>query len=216
MNDHGGVLLAPSVSIKSKSLWYGLYHWFRFFLRTRRLQITFQTSLCASVSPRIDWSPYIQNFPECVVSVVKNHDFSVNWNKKGRGLLQIRFNGNFFWIFSRLIGPQEGLSISTLWVEKSVLQVTDVIRHVLLGSGLNKDTNFYQKYGFGGPKLNEIGFRFDINKQTDNHHFFINFLHTWRWWEIISWRLRSDSCVIIEIHAGVTFIYQRVTLSESL
>ena len=215
MNDHGGVLLAPSVSIKSKSLWYDLYHWFRFFLRTRRLQITFQTSLCVSVPPRIDWSPYIQNFPECVVSIVKNHDFSVNWNKKGRGLLQIRFNSNFFWIFSRLIGPQEGLSMSILWVEKSVLQVTGVVRHVPLAVRLNRDTDLNQKYEFWNSKPNEIDFWLDVNNQIDNHKFFINCLHDWRWWEIISWRLRSDACVIVEIHAGVTFIYQRVTLSAS-
>ena len=42
--------------------------------------------------------------------------FSGNWNKKGRGLLQIYFNGKIFGTFSRLIGHQRGLSIyCTYW-----------------------------------------------------------------------------------------------------
>ena len=56
----------------------------------------------------------------------KNHDFSSNWDKKRRGLLQIHFNDKMFWTFSRLVGPQEGLSIYVLWVEKSTCEVDHV------------------------------------------------------------------------------------------
>ena len=33
----------------------------------------------------------------------------------------------------------------------------------------------------------EIGFRLNINNQIDIDQFFINSLHVWRWWQIISW-----------------------------
>ena len=50
--------------------------------------------------------------------------FSGNWNKKGRGLLQMYFNAQLFWIFSPLVGSQEGLSISPLCIEKSISKIT--------------------------------------------------------------------------------------------
>ena len=112
----------------------------------------------------------------------QNIDFWGNWDKKRRGLLQTQCNGKFFWITSRLFGPQEGLSISTICVEKSVLQITHVVTHVLLGYGLNWDTTFYQNHGFWGLKSDEIGFRRKINNPIDIYQFSINFLRVWRWW----------------------------------
>ena len=48
--------------------------------------------------------------------------FGENWTKKGRGLLQIYFNGKILGTFSRLIGHQRGLSIYPLGGEKSICE----------------------------------------------------------------------------------------------
>ena len=61
------------------------------------------------------------------------HDFSkfefLNFKKTVNG----HINGKFHSIFSKLIVPQEGLSISSLGVEQSTLKVTYIIVTSVLG-----------------------------------------------------------------------------------
>lgn len=126
-------------------------------------------------------------------------------------MLQTHFVGYLFWIFSRLIGSQEGLSTSSMWVEKYVLQVTHVITYCLLGVRLNRHTNFWEFPLEIMIFRSKIKFRLNINNQIDVDQFFINSLHAWRWWTIVSWKFYFKMCLFIEIYLIVTFNCQIVT-----
>ena len=151
----------------------------------------FQALFRTSVSSWIDWSPYGQNFPECAAPVIEIMIFRKIKIKRDGGcykLFYLRLSVIFFENFSRLIGPQKGSSISSLWVEKYALQVTHVITYFLLGVRLKRGTNFKDLPSKSWVFRSEIGFRLDINNQIDINQFFINSVHAWSWWQIISWR----------------------------
>ena len=59
-----------------------------------------------------------------------------------------------------------------------------------------------------------IGFRLNINNQIDIDQFFINSLHVWRWWQIISWRSRFRMCLFIVFYLIVTSKYQKSNLRK--
>ena len=142
------------------------------------------------------------------------HDFSEFEFLNSQKTVNGHINGKILQIVSQLVGPQEGLSISTLCVEKFVLQVTHVVTDVPLGVRLNRDTTFYQFCPKWWVLGSEIGFRLNINKQIDIHQFLINFLHVWRWWQIISWRSYFIVCFFTIIYFIVTFIYQMGNLCK--
>ena len=58
----------------------------------------------------------------------------------------------------------------------------------VLGVRLKQDTTFKDLPSKSRVFRSEIGFRPNINNQIDINQFFINSLHAWRWWQIISWR----------------------------
>ncbi len=68
----------------------------------------------------------------------RNHDFSkfefLNTLKTVNG----HINGKILRTFSRLVGYQEGLSISFLWVENLICKVDPILIPILLGLELNK------------------------------------------------------------------------------
>ena len=134
--------------------------------------------------------------------------------KRDGGCYKLISNGYFSEIFSRLVGPQEGLSISNLWVEKYVLQVTHVITYFPLGVRLKQGTTFYAFSPQNWFLRSEIGFQLNINKQINIYQFFINFLHAWRWWQIISWRSYFRMRLFVVIYLIVTFICQRSDLCK--
>ena len=172
----------------------------------------FQALFRTSVSSRIDWAPYGQNFPECVAPVIEIMIFRKIKIKRDGGcykLLYLRLSIIFFEIFSRLVGPQKGSSISSLWVEKYALQVTHAITYFLLGVRLKRGTNFKDLPSKSWVFRSEIGFRLDINNQIDINQFFINSVHVWRWWQIILWRSYFRMCLFVMIYLIVTFIYQK-------
>ena len=76
-------------------------------------------------------------------------------------------NVKILWIVSRLVGPQEGLSMSSLSVEKFTLQTTRVIILYLLGFwlkwGTELDTTFYQNIDFRSLNFTEIDFGFNYD-----------------------------------------------------
>ena len=84
----------------------------------------------------------------------------------------------------------------------------------ILGYILNRGTTLPQNIDFRGINFNEIEFRSSINNQTDNSKFFINFLHAWSWWEIISYFLDFKFYLFTIIYSRVTFIHQRGDLCE--
>ena len=86
--------------------------------------------------------------------------------------------------------------------------------YCLLGYILNRGTTLPQNIDFRGINFNEIEFRSSINNQTDNSKFFINFLHAWSWWEIISYFLDFKFYLFTIIYSRVTFIHQRCDLCE--
>ena len=53
-----------------------------------------------------------------------------------------------------------------------------------------------------------------IRPMTDNSKFFINFLHAWSWWEIISYFFDFKFYLFTIIYSRVTFIHQRGDLCE--
>ena len=64
--------------------------------------------------------------------------------------------------------------------------------------------------------FNEIEFRSNINNQTDNNKFFINFLHTWSWWEIISYFLDFKFICSLSFIQGWLLFIKGVTYVKSL
>ena len=60
----------------------------------------------------------------------------------------------------------------------------------------------------------EIGFRLNINNQIDIDQFFINSLHVWRWWQIISWSSHFRMCLFIVLYLIVTSKYQKSNLRK--
>ena len=74
---------------------------------------------------------------------------------------------------------------------------------------LNIHSNFYQNVDFQSMNFNEIEFWSTINNQTDNSKFFINFLDTWSWLEIILYFLDFQIYLFTIIYSSVTFIHQR-------
>ena len=85
---------------------------------------------------------------------------------------------------------------------------------MILGYILNRGTTLPQNIDFRGMNFNEIEFRSSINNQTDNSKFFINFLHAWSWWEIISYFLDFKFYLFTIMYSRVTFIHQRGDLCE--
>ena len=85
-----------------------------------------------------------------------------------------------------------------------------------LGSRLNRGTTLHQNVDFRGLNFNEIEFRSNTNNQSDNSKFFINFLHAWSWWEIISYFLDFKIHLFNIIYSRVTFIHQRGDLCETI
>ena len=83
-----------------------------------------------------------------------------------------------------------------------------------LGYILNRGTTLPPNIEFRGMNFNKIEFRSSINNQTDNSKFFINFLHAWSWWEIISYFLDFKFYLFTIIYSKVTFIHQRGDLCE--
>ena len=74
------------------------------------------------------------------------HEFSkfefLNIQKTVNG----HFNGKNLEIVSRLITPQKGLSIHSLWVEKSICEVDHVFTPLALGVTLNRRSTFVRDF----------------------------------------------------------------------
>ena len=62
-----------------------------------------------------------------------------------RGLLQIYFNAQLFWIFSPLVGSQEGLSISPLCIEKSISKITLMPRSCTTAGCTKSNSQFWSQ-----------------------------------------------------------------------
>ena len=74
--------------------------------------------------------------------------FSVKLKLKETEVVTNYFNDKLFWIFPRLIGTQLGLSITTLSVEKSLLQITHMIIYILMEDQLNRDYDSWENRKF--------------------------------------------------------------------
>ena len=184
---------------------------FRSWNRSRGLQNTFQVSVRTSASPRTVCAPQIQKVLECLASIIKFMIFrNLNfWIFKKP--LTVIWTLKFFESFPDWSDPKR-VCLYQPWGSRNPCWKPNIcLRPPLLGYALNKPSNLAQNHDFWDPKFNKFDFQLDINKQIDNYHFLINFLHAWRWWEIISWRLRSDSYGIIDFYVGVTFICHNVT-----
>ena len=83
--------------------------------------------------------------------------------------------------------------------------VLNLITSTVLGVRLNQDTTFKDFTSKSRVFRSEIGFRLNINNQIDINQFFINSLHAWRWWQIISWGSYFRMCLFIVIYLIVTF-----------
>ena len=84
----------------------------------------------------------------------------------------------------------------------------------VLGVRLNQDTTFKDFTSKSRVFRSEIGFRLNINNQIDINQFFINSLHVWRWWQIISWGSYFRMCLFIVIYLIVTFQISKSNLCK--
>ena len=106
IHDHGGDPFGCSPPIKSRSLWCGLYHWFRPCLRTRRLQIMFQASFRTYASPWTVCDTQIENMHYRLAQIIKIMIFGEIEIKSDGGCYKFISTGNFFEPFPNWSEPK--------------------------------------------------------------------------------------------------------------